>query len=63
MARGHVIEWHFDIEPAFKNHFSRRDGCMAYRMYLKERITRDVVSHARPSRTCYGALALALAQR
>lgn len=42
MARGHVIEWHYEKEAAFVNHWSRRDNCTAYRTYLKERIT-DVV--------------------
>lgn len=45
LVRGHVIEWHYDKEVQFTGHWSRLDGCVAYRGYLRERIEREVVSH------------------
>lgn len=42
LARGRDLESFF---PSFSNHWSRLDGCDAYKGYLQERITRDVVSH------------------
>lgn len=45
LARGHALEAFFPIAD-FTGHWSRQDGCAAYRGYLQQRITRDVVSHS-----------------
>ena len=47
LLRGHVLEWFYDKAVAVTGHWSRQDGCTAYRKYLKTRITRDVVRWGR----------------
>lgn len=44
LARGHTLEWWTDKFASFKNHYSRQEGCAAYRTYLQQHITREVVS-------------------
>ncbi|GIL91338.1 hypothetical protein Vretifemale_18975 [Volvox reticuliferus] len=43
MARGHTLEWLIPA-PGFGDHWSRQDGCDAYRAYLETRIKREVTN-------------------
>jgi GH35 family endo-1,4-beta-xylanase len=40
--RGHALEWFWSV---YKDHWSRKGGCLAYEGYLRRRITRDVAAH------------------
>ena len=47
MAKPRILHRHFEagVKPLnFINHWSRREGCDMYRVYLKQRIERDLVS-------------------
>lgn len=52
MVRGHTLEWFY---KQYDNHWSRLDGCTAYRQYLQQRIQRDVVSDEGCDGTTNGA--------
>ncbi len=36
-VRGHAIEWYYQGDPTFVNHFSRNSTCANYRFYLRRR--------------------------